>query len=1175
MNALHKILGLSDPVECNKMREQLSAIQSLHAIAEIDADGKLLSVNEAYADLFDCRSSDLLGSNHSTLVDKEHSSRYQDLWRKARRGETVKGTLMCRDRDGQVKWLQVGLSPMKGDDDRVGNILEMANDVTEQHSAVNISYSLSSCRGPVMLIDQSMQVNYVNDALTEMLIHNEKVIKEKAPEFSASKVVGRPLDWLDRDFVNECSGGQSFSRDIEIGALIIGLSASPWRDIGGKRLGTVLEWVDKTEMLAAQARVTEAADANVFLRRALAVCNTSLMLADTDYNITYVNQSSTKMMADREDVLRGALPSFRASELVGRSIDSFHQNPELQRQRLSQLKDTDLTDIKINGLTFGLITTPIFNDEGIRVGTVVEWDDKTDRLKVELEEAQRAAENKRIKEALDVCDTSVMLADNDLNITYLNKANTKMMTDRESGIRDHLPNFKASTLIGTCVDDFHVNPAHQRGMIKGLNKSFKTDIKLGELTFGLIATPLFDDHGERLGTVVEWNDRTERLAVEKEEKMLSASNLRIKQALDVCEACVMVADDDLNIVYMNEASVKMMRDRESGIREHLPNFTAKNLIGTCVDDFHVSANHQRKLLGELQHSYSADLKLSGLIFGLIATPIFDAENHRIGTVVEWDDKTERVAQELENKRIADENARVREALDNVTANVMIADNDANIIYLNKAVQSMMRTAESDLKKELPNFDSSQLLGKNIDSFHRNPHHQRNIIQNLTQAYHGKASAGGRSFTVIANPVFKDGERVGTVVEWADKTAEMSIESEIDDMVDAASKGEFTRQISCEGKDGFFLNLSKGLNDLVGMVEVALNDVIRMLGAMAKGDLSERITRDYAGAFGQLKADANSTADKLTEVIGNIRISSKTIATSADEIAQGNADLSQRTEEQASSLEETASSMEEMTSTVKQSSENATEANTVALDAQERAREGGLVVQNAVSAMDEINQSSKKIADIIGVIDEIAFQTNLLALNAAVEAARAGEQGRGFAVVAGEVRNLAQRSAAAAKEIKDLIRDSVSKVDDGTELVNKSGQTLSEIVSSVNKVTQMVQDIALAAREQTSGIEQVNTAISQMDEMTQQNAALVEQASAAGQSMADQAKSMTNVIAFFSSVGGDLSQSGSGSDAYMTPQSNPEPQYASNNASASGSGSLRSHKSATIDNSNSEDEWEDF
>jgi methyl-accepting chemotaxis protein len=239
-----------------------------------------------------------------------------------------------------------------------------------------------------------------------------------------------------------------------------------------------------------------------------------------------------------------------------------------------------------------------------------------------------------------------------------------------------------------------------------------------------------------------------------------------------------------------------------------------------------------------------------------------------------------------------------------------------------------------------------------------------------------------------------------------------------------------------------------------------------------------------------------------------------VASGAEEISQGNADLSQRTEEQASSLEETASSMEEMTSTVRQNADNAKVANELAEKTSSKAIQGGEVVNRAVQSMSGINESSKKIADIIGVIDEIAFQTNLLALNAAVEAARAGEQGRGFAVVAGEVRNLAQRSAGAAKEIKDLIRDSVSKVEDGTLLVNESGETLKDIVASVKRVTDMISDIAEASVEQSSGIEQVNKAVTQMDEMTQQNAALVEEASAAGESMAEQANDMRRLLNFF-------------------------------------------------------------
>ena len=298
------------------------------------------------------------------------------------------------------------------------------------------------------------------------------------------------------------------------------------------------------------------------------------------------------------------------------------------------------------------------------------------------------------------------------------------------------------------------------------------------------------------------------------------------------------------------------------------------------------------------------------------------------------------------------------------------------------------------------------------------------------------------------------------------------------------------------------------------VENVLKETSQVMNGLAKGDLTQTMTGKYQGEFAKLRDAVNSSIQNLLNMVSEIRVSVENISNAASEISRGNIDLSQRTEEQASSLEETASSIEELTATVKQNADNSKNAQKMATGARDSAQKGGAVVKNAITAMSEINTASKKIADIIGVIDEIAFQTNLLALNAAVEAARAGEQGRGFAVVATEVRNLAQRSAVAAKEIKTLIKDSVNKVEEGSRLVDESGKTLDEIVGAVANVNDIITEISAAGQEQSAGIQQVNKAISQMDEMTQQNAALVEQAAAASESLTEQTDGLTKLIGFF-------------------------------------------------------------
>jgi methyl-accepting chemotaxis protein len=347
-----------------------------------------------------------------------------------------------------------------------------------------------------------------------------------------------------------------------------------------------------------------------------------------------------------------------------------------------------------------------------------------------------------------------------------------------------------------------------------------------------------------------------------------------------------------------------------------------------------------------------------------------------------------------------------------------------------------------------------------------------------------------------------------------KAGMLSVNAEIKTLVDAAVAGDFSKRGDAQRFAFVYRDLVESLNALMATADGGLSEVGALLSAVADGDLNRRVEGDLPGQFGRLAADANRTVDQLTQIVAQIRVGADAINAASGEIAAGNNDLSQRTEQQAASLEETASSMEELTSTVKQNADNARQANQLAKGAADVAEQGGAVVGQVVQTMSAISDSSKKIADIIGVIDGIAFQTNILALNAAVEAARAGEQGRGFAVVASEVRSLAQRSANAAKEIKQLITDSVGKVEEGSSLVDRAGKTMGEIVTSVKRVTDIIADIAAASAEQSSGIEQVNQAITSMDEGTQQNAALVEEASASARSLEQQAEQLVQTVAVF-------------------------------------------------------------
>ena len=661
-----------------------------------------------------------------------------------------------------------------------------------------------------------------------------------------------------------------------------------------------------------------------------------------------------------------------------------------------------------------------------------------------------------LRAALDACASSVMVADKNHTIVYMNKALTDTLQAAEADFRQDIPAFNAAALLGGKIGALHKSASDARRITGELKAPFETELNAGGSSFRLLATPILDEGGKRAGTVVEW-------AAKAGTDEAGASADRIRTALDACNTSVMVTDENYNIVYMNKTMTGMLKDAEADLRKDIPGFDAGALIGANLDVFHKDPSHQRQILSGLTATLETDIDAGGRSFHLVVTPILGEDGNRTGAVVEWKDETEHKKQEVSAGRI-------RSALDSCSTNVMVADENCNIVYMNGALDKMFKAAEADMRKALPNFNAAKLLGASMDVFHKDPAHQRRLVESLTGTHEANIKLGGRQFQLFVS-VAKDagGRRLGTVVEWKDATAEKAMEEEFNGLVKAAIDGDLTRRLALEGKTGFMLGLATAMNDLC---------------------------QSFAGFIREMKEAARE------------------VTNASDEISTSTTDLSQRTEEQAASLEETSASMEEISVTVKNNAENAQRANQSAIDTRGVADRGGQVVAKAVGAMSMIDQSSRKMSDIIGVIDEIARQTNLLALNAAVEAARAGEAGRGFAVVASEVRSLAQRSSQAAKDIKDLITGSNGQVQEGVGLVSKAGEALTEIVESIKNVAEIVAGIARASAEQSTGIEDVNRALTQMDEMTQQNSALVEENAATAKTLAQQARTMDERVAFF-------------------------------------------------------------
>ena len=677
-----------------------------------------------------------------------------------------------------------------------------------------------------------------------------------------------------------------------------------------------------------------------------------------------------------------------------------------------------------------------------------------------------------------------------------------------------------------------------------------------------------DESGQLLNALAAmqkklYDNQTEMQSQMERERLQAAENSRIRQALENVSANVILADEDGNIIYLNHAAENMFRESAKEIKKTISIFSVDKIVGSSINTFYKQGESNLQGLASVE---AVELSLGNKLFNTVANPVNDASGNRLGTVVEWMDLTEQRNAEQEVKQVISSAVlgqldsrldaqrfdgfmktlaeSVNELLDTIIAPLsMAADCMENIAAgnipelitenyygdfnkiknnLNTCIESINRLvddasllADEAVKGKLDTrVDSSRHKGDfskiisgvnetldavvdplNVAANYIDRIADGDIPEPITEQYHG-------SFNQIKDNLNTCIHSINLMIQDAEKLANAAVEGQLEVRADETShKGDFRTIIS-------------GVNAALDAMVNPINECKLTMESLAKGNLTAQMKGSYRGEFDTLRQAVNSSIDNLLKLVEKVLASSSSVDLSSSEIASGINDLSRRTEAQASSLEQTASSMEQMTSTVINTADKAEIVNGLAQEAQEKAVGGGNVVDQAIKSMTDISHASDKITEIISVIDEIAFQTNLLALNAAVEAARAGEQGRGFAVVAGEVRNLAQRSAQAAGEIKSLIQDSSDKVKIGSNLVDESGKTLEDIVNSVKKVCQMITEISEGSVEQRSGITQVNQAVSNMDSMTQQNAALVEQASAASMSLSNEASMVKKMLSTF-------------------------------------------------------------
>lgn len=590
---------------------------------------------------------------------------------------------------------------------------------------------------------------------------------------------------------------------------------------------------------------------------------------------------------------------------------------------------------------------------------------------------------------------------------------------------------------------------------------------------------------------------------------------KANSALEGSTSAVMTCNRDYEITYLNPSAFQLFRRNKDHFAAMFPGFDPDSLIGRSIDIFHRNAAHQRRMLDNPDNlPHSAEIQVGPLRMGLNVSAMRDTEGKYVGNAVEWKDVTALREKERDV-------ARLQSMVEGSSAAVMVCDLDRRITYFNPTLRTLLTKHSSVFQRLFPGFSVENLIGTNIDVFHRRPEHQKEILEKQGKRPHrNEIDVGGLKFELNAVALRDEkGNHIGSAVEWTDQNAREAYRQEVTKVLAAANAGNLSVRGDTSSLDAFYAPILAGINNLVDAVVAPVQELQRKLARIAQGDLTVSMEGSFHGDWEKLQVSMNTTVDSLNEILGAVDLGAQQIRQGSGEIASSSQVVAAGATKSAASLEEIAATMNEMGSQTRLNAQSAQDANRLARTAKDAAQHGDEQMKAMAKSMGEISQASREISKIIKAIDEIAIQTNLLALNAAVEAARAGEAGKGFAVVAEEVRNLAARSSQAAAETTERIQGTLSKVAQGTQMAALTQQALDQIGGLVSQVGDLVAQISEASKDQTTGIAQVEQGLHQLESVTQQNSAVAEESASATEQLSGQTVELISLIRRFTLKGG--------------------------------------------------------